>query len=166
LKVLLTGASGFVGSHILDALRARDLPVVLLLRPTSDKQFISEHLPNIEVRTGSINDAESLNAALWDITHVIHCAGCTKARKNAEFYIINQLGTRNVVAAANARGEQVQRLLHISSLAVSGPATPVKPACESNPPNPLSAYGKSKRLAEDEVVRVRLTVRDWFRLME
>lgn len=151
MKVLLTGASGFVGSHILDALRARNLSVALLLRPSSDRRFISQHLPGVEVRTGSINDLDSLHAALGDISHIIHCAGCTKARKNAEFYIINQFGTRNVVSAANAQNSQIERLLHISSLAVTGPATPNKPARESAPSNPISSYGKSKAVAETEV---------------
>jgi len=107
--------------------------------------------PPLEIRTGSINDSSSLQAALEDITHVIHCAGCTKARTNAEFYVINQLGTRNVVSAVNARGSQVQRLLHISSLAVTGPATQQKPARETDSCQPISSYGKSKLLAETEV---------------
>jgi len=153
LKVLLTGASGFVGSHILDALRARKLPVAVLLRSTSNRQFIQNYLPQLEVRSGSISEPASLNVALENITHVIHCAGCTKARTNTQFYDVNQLGTRNVVDAVNARGSQIERLLHISSLAVTGPATPAKPAREEDATVPISEYGKSKLAAEMEVRR-------------
>jgi dihydroflavonol-4-reductase len=150
LKVLLTGASGFVGSHILDALRARNLPVAVLLRSTSSQEFLRAHLNQVELRQGSITNPESLTAALRDVTHVIHCAGCTRARNNAEFFEINQLGTRNLVEALTNLSA-VQRLLHISSLAVTGPATRERPARETDPPRPISAYGKSKLAAEEEI---------------
>lgn len=151
MKVLLTGASGFVGSHILDALRARGIDTAVLLRPTSDRRFVASHLPGLEIRNGSITDPSSLPSALAGITHVIHCAGCTKARRNSEFDTINHLGTRNLVEAINAQGA-IERLVHISSLAVSGPATADRPAREDDPPHPVSAYGQSKLDAE-RVVR-------------
>ena len=149
MKILLTGASGFVGSHILDALRARNLDTAILLRPSSSRNFIAAHLPKVEIRTGSIDDSESLRQAMTDVTHVIHCAGATKARRNPEFYEVNQVGTRNVVAAANAA--KATRLIHISSLAAAGPATPEKPAREDDPPHPVSEYGRSKLAGEKEV---------------
>ena len=151
MKVLLTGASGFVGSHILDSLRRRGLATALLLRPSSNKRFIEPHLPDVEVRPGSIGDPESLRQAMPGITHVIHCAGAIKAGRAAEFYEVNQAGTRNMVAAINGQGGQVRRLVHISSLAVAGPAVPEKPAREDAAPAPVSEYGKSKLAAELEV---------------
>ena len=151
MKVLLTGASGFVGSHILDSLRARGIDTAVLLRSTSNRRFIETHLPHITVCTGSINHPQSLGAALRDITHVIHCAGCVKASRLPEFYEINHLGTRNVVEAINQRTGQIQRLVHISSLAAGGPATADRPAREDDPPHPVSEYGKSKLASEQEV---------------
>lgn len=143
MKVLLTGASGFVGSHILDALRARDITVTLLLRPSSGRELIAHHLPGVEVRNGSITDPASLPAALEGISHVIHCAGATKASRKQDFYEINQIGTRNVVTAANAKATPLKRLLQISSLAVTGPATAAKPARETDPLKPLSDTAKA-----------------------
>jgi nucleoside-diphosphate-sugar epimerase len=151
LKILLTGASGFVGSHILDSLRRRGLATVLLLRPTSNKQFIASHLPDVELRPGSIGDPDSLRQAMAGITHVIHCAGATKAARVSGFYEVNQIGTRNVVNAVNAQMVQVQRVVHISSLAAAGPALREKPAREEYPPQPVSEYGKSKLAGELEV---------------
>ena len=151
MKILLTGASGFVGSHILDSLRGRGLPTVLLLRPTSQKRFISRHLGEVEVRPGSIGDPASLRQAMAGITHVIHCAGATKAARVAGFYEVNQAGTRNVVAAINEQSGPVRRLVHISSLAAAGPARPEKPAREEDVPGPVSEYGKSKLAGELEV---------------
>jgi nucleoside-diphosphate-sugar epimerase len=151
MKVLLTGANGFVGSHVLDSLRARGIPTAVLLRPACNKRFIEAHLPDVEVRTGSLGDPQSLRAAMQDITHVVHCAGCTKALRLSEFHQINHVGTRHVVEAVNEQKGPMQRLVHISSLAAGGPGTPERPARENDPPNPISEYGKSKLAGEQEV---------------
>jgi dihydroflavonol-4-reductase len=151
LKILLTGASGFVGSHILDSLRKRGLATALLLRPGSSHRFIAPHLSDVELRTGSIDDSESLQRAMAGITHVIHCAGSTRASRISGFYAVNQVGTRNVVNAVNAQQGRIQRLVHISSLAAAGPAQPETPAREQNSPRPVSEYGKSKLAGELEV---------------
>jgi dihydroflavonol-4-reductase len=149
MKVLLTGASGFVGSHILDRLLERGISTVIVLRPTSPQKFIESRLSEVEVRTASLDDATSLEQAMRGITHVIHCAGVVKALRPDEFYTVNQLGTRAVVEAANRAG--ISRLVHISSLAAAGPGTSEAPAREADPPRPVSEYGKSKRAGEREV---------------
>jgi nucleoside-diphosphate-sugar epimerase len=150
-RVLLTGANGFLGSHILDRLRAAGFPVRLLLRPACDTQFIRAHLPEVEVCRGSVTDSPSLAPALEGITHVIHCAGKTKALRVKEYYEVNQQGARRLVEAVNARAGAVRRLVVISSLAASRPALPETPAREDDPPAPVSEYGRSKLAAEQEV---------------
>ena len=152
MKILLTGANGFVGSHVLDQLRARGAPTAILLRPAGNRRFIQDHLSWAEVRTGSLSDPPSLHQALAGITHVLHCAGCTRAGRRADFYEVNHAGTRNLVQAANAQ-TQLRRFVHLSSLAASGPALPDKPALEQDPPHPVSEYGKSKLAGELEVLR-------------
>lgn len=151
MKVLLTGANGFVGSHVLDRLRAEGIATAALLRPNSQRHFIAAHLPQVEARLGSLNDPASLRSALADVTHVIHCAGCTKALRNETFDEVNQRGTRHLVEAINAQPGRVQRLVHVSSLAAAGPAGPDQPVNENDSPRPVSAYGRSKLAGEQEV---------------
>ena len=124
---------------------------MLLLRPTSNQRFIASHLPEVEQRSGSIGDPESLRQAMAGVTHVIHCAGATKVGRLAEFYDANQAGTRNVVSAVNGQAGQVQRVVHISSIAAAGPALREKPASGGDAPQPVSEYGKSKLAGEMEV---------------
>ena len=154
MKVLITGANGFVGSHILDTLCQHGIPAAALLRPNASKRFLESHLPQLDVRAGSIDDPSGLDAALEGVTHVIHCAGCVKALRRSEFYEVNQAGTRRVVEAVNRRDGQIQRLVHISSLAAGGPSLPGQRVREEDPPRPVSHYGKSKLEGELEVRNV------------
>jgi len=151
MKVFLTGASGFVGSHVLDALIAGRHEVSILIRRTSNTRFISRHLPVVRVHYGSLGDVEMLKEVLPGIEAVIHCAGKIKALHSSDFYRVNQTGTRNVVMASNACRESVRHLVHISSLAVSGPGVPGCPAEETGEPRPVSIYGRSKWLGETEI---------------
>jgi nucleoside-diphosphate-sugar epimerase len=151
LKVLLTGASGFVGSHILDSLLEHQIPTAVLLRKTTSRRFLGQQLNHSDIRQGSIEEPESLFQAVQGVTHVIHCAGRTKAVNRSEFYQTNQLGTRHVIAAVNSQNSGIERVVHISSLAVCGPATAQNPADEKTAARPVSDYGKSKLQAELEV---------------
>ena len=151
MRVLLTGANGFVGSHVLDRLVTQQIPVVVVLRPNSDRRFIADRLPQVDLRTGGLDAPASLDAALADVTHVIHCAGATKALNRTGFFAVNQLGTRNLVDAVNRHPGAIQRFVHISSLAAAGPATADHPKTEADPSAPVSDYGASKLAAENEV---------------
>lgn len=148
MKLLLTGANGFVGSHILDRLVRSGRDVTILLRKTSDTRFIRGHLPHVRVVYGSLHAQESLRQALEGVDVVIHCAGKTKAVRKQEYHAVNVEGTQNVVNACNAFSRSIRQLVFISSLAASGPGTVGLPASEDAPPRPVSEYGKSKLLAE------------------
>jgi len=95
--------------------------------------------------------AASLTTAVQGITHVVHCAGSTKGRNSAEFFEVNQGGTKNLLDAVKAHAPNLENFVHISSLAAVGPATAEAPAKEGDLPNPISAYGRSKLAAEQEV---------------
>jgi len=153
MRALLTGGNGFVGSHILDILRASGYEVALLLRRTSNTDFISSHLSELRIHYGSLADTRSLEEAVRGARIVIHCAGKTKALYPSEFDVVNRDGTRNLVSAANNCRDTLRQLLLISSLAAGGPGVPDRPAREGDPPRPLSAYGRSKLAGEQEVTR-------------
>lgn len=151
MRVLLTGSSGFVGSHLLDGLMARGCDVTLLLRGTSRDRFLAPHLPRVRVVRGSLADGGAIRDAMTGASHVLHCAGATKAVREAGLMAANQQGTRNLVQTVNEHPDRIERFLLISSLAAGHPATSTRPARESDPSEPQSAYGRSKLAAETEV---------------
>jgi len=158
MRILLTGANGFLGSHILDALvEARRAPVSVLLRQNSDRSFIERRLAagGVTLHYGSLSDLDAINEAMRDVEVVVHCAGKTKALRLDEYEEANRIGTGNMVRAAEAHAGTVGRFVLISSLAVSGPGTVERPVRETDVPRPVTAYGRSKLGAEEAVRRMR-----------
>ena len=93
MTVLVTGASGFLGSHIVEQLAQSGRPVRALVRKTSNTKFL-ESLENVELAYGSVDDQESVLAAADGVEAIIHAAGLVKARGPAEFWSINTEGTQ------------------------------------------------------------------------
>ena len=122
MTVLLTGASGFVGSHVLDTLLQAGIPTRLLLRSRSSRRFIQARLPEVDVCEGSIDQPDSLPAAMRSVTHVIHCAGLVKALRIREFHDINRVGTRNTIVTAQATYGALVGLDHPGAAAAAGDA--------------------------------------------
>ncbi len=151
MRILLTGANGFIGSHMLDRLSLSDSDITILLRHTSDTSFIEGHLSRARICYGSLESPAALREAMDGVGVVIHCAGKTKTVGTREFYAVNAGGTLNVVEACNAHSGSVARLVFLSSLAVSGPGSPESPVTEDARPRPVSAYGRSKLLAERHI---------------
>src|SRR6266508_1403960 len=92
---LITGASGFIGGHLVNLLISRCIPVRCLVRRTR----LTAGLEAAEQAPGDLATGAGLPAALRDVTCVIHLAGTTKALRARDYYDGNGLATRNLVAA-------------------------------------------------------------------
>ena len=148
--VLVTGATGFIGSHLVEHLLGLGQRVRVLTRPNSAaKNALGDH-PNLE-RFPAPLTTDGLTRAAADCAVVYHLAGITRASSEAEFLWVNAEGTR---AAAVGAQRSNARLVYVSSLAAAGTGTPDATRRVTDAPAPITAYGRSKLAGE---VRVRET---------
>jgi nucleoside-diphosphate-sugar epimerase len=146
---LVTGATGFVGSHLVEALAARGDEVVALAR--RPETFDELRRAGARPVPGTLDDLPALTAALEGCDAVYHCAGLTAARDEAEFLAVNERGTRRVLEAAVAAAPRA-RFVYVSCQAALGPSPPGVRLDEEAPCRPVTAYGRSK-LAGEAAVR-------------
>lgn len=151
MKVLVTGGSGFLGSHVAEQLVAAGHEVRALVRKSSNRKFLST-LKGLELAEGSVEDRKSVEEAMkGGIDAVVHSAGLVKARNEAEFLECNTQGTVNLLEAAIEHAPNLRRFVHISSLEACGPSFDRKPV-PLDQEQPVTAYGRSKLAAEKEVL--------------
>ncbi len=150
--IALTGGSGFLGSHIADALLASGCRVRVAVRPTSDLQWLADK--PLETVVVDLADPEACAGFLSGTTDLVHCAGVISGPDEAAYQRGNVLPTVNLLAAAQQvwSADPARCFLLVSSLAAHGPAPLDRPAVEDNPCRPITAYGRSKRDAEKAVL--------------
>lgn len=151
MKALITGATGFIGSHLAEHLHAKGYDLRVMVRGASNTRYI-KHLP-LEYASADFNDPESLRRAVSEVDYIYHVAGATAARNRAGFFEGNQVATLNLLEAVKDANPGLKRLIHVSSQAAAGPASsPEQPVDESAPLRPITTYGESKAAAEREVI--------------
>jgi dihydroflavonol-4-reductase len=144
-KVLVTGASGFIGTHLVSTLTKRGDEVTCLVRQSSRIESLRE--AGARFVYGDVTDRDSIAPAVKGQQIVFHLAGCTQALAARYFYRVNQRGVANV-AQVCARQTTPPVLVSVSSLAAAGPASTGVPKIEADPARPVSHYGHSKRAGE------------------
>jgi nucleoside-diphosphate-sugar epimerase len=138
--ILITGATGFVGSHLAEALARHGVTARALVRGSSDVSVLRRF--GIGHVRAELGDATALRHAVEDAHTVVHLAAATRALSRQTFQDVNVDGTRRIIEAMQEGGAQ-RRLIYLSSLAAVGPSTdgPVRPDSE---PRPLTTYGRTK----------------------
>ena len=144
--ILVTGGTGFIGTHLLEKLVSQGKAVRALVRRASVPRVLPA---GVETVYGDLASGAGLTDALHGVDTVIHLAGVTKALRAEDYYSGNVRATEQLAHAIAGRDV---RLVHVSSLAAIGPSTAGIPVGEDAEPHPLTHYGKSKLEAE-RVVR-------------
>jgi nucleoside-diphosphate-sugar epimerase len=147
MKSLVTGATGFVGSHLTEALRRRGDEVTVLARSARKAEALRPL--GVRIIAGDLDDKAALAKAVDGQDVVYHVAGVVAALNEGAFMRANYDGTRHMVDAAVAAGGP--RFVHVSSMAAGGPSPRGKPLQGDEAPNPVTAYGRSKLAAEEAV---------------
>ena len=157
-KILITGASGFIGSFLVERALALGMETWAAVRPTSSRQYLKdERIHFITLNLGNEKELytqlkQHLDAEGRPFDYVIHAAGATKCRHAADFFSINAEGTERLALSLRLTGalKAEGRFVFISSLSVMGPAHEHNnmPITEHDLPVPNTAYGASKLQAE------------------
>lgn len=149
-RVFVTGGTGFIGGHLVEALAARGDHVRCLARPKSDTSILKA--AGAELVPGDISDSEAIARGVAGADEVYHLAGLTLGVSVRALHEANALGAQRV-AAACAHQASPPVLVLVSSLAAAGPARLGSIRRPTDPPYPISNYGRSKREGELRVAR-------------
>jgi len=153
--VLVTGGTGFIGLHLVEALIRRGERVRCLVRSSSRTEPMAKL--GVELAAAELDNAAAVRAALSGIDVVYHVAGIIRAFRTADFYRVNEQGAAQI-AAACADQAQPPRLVLVSSIAAAGPCRLGQIRRESDPPAAISHYGRSKLAAERSAERFAANV--------
>lgn len=151
-KILITGATGFIGSFIVEEAIRRGMEVWAAVRSTSSRKYLQ--YPGINFIELDLDNKEKLKQQLapHSFRYIVHAAGVTKCLDSNDFFRTNTEGTRHLVDAVQELKMPIERFVFISSLSILGPLHEVQPyqeISERDRPRPNTAYGRSKLQAEE-----------------
>jgi nucleoside-diphosphate-sugar epimerase len=144
MKILVTGATGFIGSHLLKTLCEKDMEVRCLVRSNSKVEPLKRK--RLELVYGDLLKKDSLRNAIKHVDTIYHLAGEVYAAEDRNYHV-NVIGTKNLLEVCLS--DNIKKFIYVSSIAAVGPNTSRNVVWDENSPcNPISAYGRSKHEAE------------------
>ncbi|MFZ1292068.1 MAG: NAD(P)-dependent oxidoreductase [Melioribacteraceae bacterium] len=147
---VVTGATGFVGSHLVDLLLEKNFTVRCIVRKSSNLRWLKGK--NVEIFDSGLFDKEKLKSIFKDADYVYHVAGVVRSKNKDGFYKGNVETTKTILDSLIEVNPNLKRLIIVSSLTACGPAENGIPCTEQTVPHPITTYGKSK-LAEEELAK-------------
>ena len=151
-KALITGATGFIGSHLLETLVEKKWEVTCLVRPQSQTDKI-EKMP-VRIHRGYLDNPEVLKSAVQGQDYVFHLAARIRPAPAEVYDKANHRLTRDLANACLRKNPGVKRFVYISSISVAGPTPPGQHLDETQPPNPASEYGRTKLKGEQALMDI------------
>jgi len=152
LSALVTGATGFIGSHLVEALVEQNWRVTCLVRPKSRINFL-ENFP-VTILSGSAEDKDFLAEAVKNQDYVFHLAARIRSARREVYDRANFLFTRDLVQACLQQNPDVKRFVYVSSIAVAGPSKSQEIQDETRTPAPTSEYGRTKLKGEEAIIEL------------
>jgi nucleoside-diphosphate-sugar epimerase len=151
MRIFITGATGFVGSHVARHLLAEGHTLRASVRPSSDSAELEQL--GVELAPVSLSDADGLAQALVGCDAVVHVAGVIKSLTDAEMVDVNGRCTGILGRSALDACPNLTRFVYVSSIAAAGPGpADLSPMREADPARPVSLYGRSKRMGEERLM--------------
>jgi len=150
-SAFVTGANGFIGSHLVKYLLKQGWCVNILVRKGSDLSRI--HGLPVKRFCGDLFNTDAVREGMKNCEYIFHVAGVIDALEPGEYYSVNADGTGHLVSIAEEMRVRVQRFLYVSSISVMGPSSKNSILNEHSPLRPVSDYGKSKREGEITVMK-------------
>lgn len=148
-SALVTGATGFVGSHLVERLSSSGWRLRALVRPTSDTALLERH--GVERVVGDLADPDAVARGAAGVDTVFHLAAVTAAPSEAAYLRANAEGTAAVAEGLRRASPRPRRLVYLSSYAACGPAVGGRPRGTGETPHPLTGYGRSKLEGERRI---------------
>jgi len=148
---VVTGASGFVGSHVVDFLIEQGHEVRCIIRKSSSRKWLAEK--NVKIYDCGLDNTNLMQEPLKDCDYVFHVAGLVKAKNDVDYYNGNVRPTINILKVLEAVNPGLKRLVVVSSQTAAGPSLLDRVTNEEDIPNPITRYGKSKREQEENVMQ-------------
>ena len=150
MKSLVTGSSGFIGSHLVEVLVKRGHEVRALIRSSSSTRWLRDL--KISFAYGDTRDKDALRAAVRDMDYIFHLGGVISAPDRRIYDEVNAQGTRNLVEACLDENPGLRKFVFVSSISAAGPSPCDAALGEDAESRPISDYGRSKLAAEEVVL--------------